>query len=147
MAEEQSWDAFWDEVAAKRRTETIRGVTVTVPADLPLFFPMKLQQAWDSDSEEDFKALVADLFGADTLDAWIEAGMGMQEFQTVLAWGMGQGSGKGTTFAEALEMVRSGQGKAEPANRAERRRSAGTGGPSKRTSNASTGSRRKTSRA
>lgn len=111
-AEEAGWDAFWDEVlreeaeaSGRAPTETIRGVTVKVPQDLPLKFEAKARQLRSSNDEEAFASLLADLFGADVLDAWRENGMGAREFRTVLAWGMSHGRGKPITFREAYELV------------------------------------------
>lgn len=150
----QSWDAFWGEVQADRRTETIRGVTVAVPSDLPLIFQQRANALRDSTDDNDMRELVGLIFGDDVLDRWINAGMGLREFQVVCAWGYANGSGRPTTFAEAYELVTTAEaeGKAPtPPNRAGRRaatsgRSSATGGRSSRTSSASTGSARTRSR-
>lgn len=152
--ESQSWDAFWDEVQREeeaerggRRTEVIRGVEVVVPYDLPLSFDRRLEKFRSSSSEEATRALVADLFGVDALDAWVEAKMTAAEFQTVLMWGVANGKGKPTSFREAYELVRTrSEGKAESSTR--KSGSGGSsGGRSKRTSAANTSSRRGKSRA
>lgn len=111
--EEAGWDAFWDEVlreeaeaAGRAPTEVIRGVTVKVPRDLPLKFQIKSQRMRDRDDEDAFAELLAELFGADVLDAWREAGMGAREFRTVLAWAMAHGRGRPISFREAYELVR-----------------------------------------
>jgi hypothetical protein len=147
-AETQSWDDFWAEVNAKPRTETIRGVTVPVPADLPLNFQQRATALKDSERDEDVRELVGLIFGEGILDRWIEAGMGAREFQVVCAWGYANGSGNATTFREAYDIVMqaAAEGKAPtPPNRAARRaatnkRSSAGGASSKRTSSASTGS-------
>ncbi|MEU0199130.1 MULTISPECIES: hypothetical protein [unclassified Streptomyces] len=151
----ETWDDFWAEVSGGR-TEVIRGVEVQVPTDMPLAMEKRVDELRESEAEEDVAELVALLFGADILTAWIENGMGVQEFQIVLTWGMAQAGGRDLSFAEALELVRDGAGEGKQAgpkgpNRAARRaapakRSAAGGGRSKRTSNASTSSARKTSR-
>lgn len=151
----ESWDAFWQE-ASGGRTEVIRGVEVQVPTDMPLAMEKRIEELSDSEAEEDLAELIAMLFGADVLDAWVDAGMGVLEFQTVLTWGMAQAGGRDLSFREALELVRSGGGEGKQVapkgpNRAARRsapakRSAAGGGRSKPTSRASTGSARKTSR-
>ncbi|MFI6909877.1 hypothetical protein ACIBKY_52055 [Nonomuraea sp. NPDC050394] len=147
--EHQAFDDFWAEVqreeAAERKgppTQVIRGITVTVPYDLPLLFERKTDQMRESGSEETFKELLAELFGADVLDAWIEAGMTSREFEVVLAWGMANGKGREMTFREAYEMVRDKQqGKAKSSTR-KSGGSGSTGRSSKRTSGANTTSRR-----
>lgn len=150
-ADTRSWDEFWAEIeraeAADRgetATTVIRGVRVPVPHDLPMRFTRHLERVSESEDLADVHALLADLFGSDVFDAWVDAGMRSIEFQTVLAWGIANGQGRPLTFAQAFEAVRT-QGKSlrpEPANRTERRASARSGGPSKPTSPASTGSRR-----
>lgn len=148
-----SFDAFWAEVSGGG-VETIRGIEVTIPTDVPLALEMRIKDLQESESEDDIRELVALLFGADVLDAWRDAGMGSLEFQTVLAWGMGRASGAALTFREAYDTVTAAADDAGKApNRATRRAaasskpSAATGGRSKRTSAASTASRRTTSRA
>lgn len=155
-AEHETWDAFWSEVSGGR-TETIRGVQVRVPSDMPLAMERRIEELRDSEAEEDVAELVALLFGEDVMAAWVENGMGGLEFQTVLTWGMAQAGGRDLSFREALDLVREGAGEGKPLgpkgpNRAARRaapakRSAAGGGRSKRTSSASTGSARRTSRA
>lgn len=153
----ETWDAFWAEVSGGR-TEVIRGVEVAVPSDVPMALEQRVDELRDSDAKEDLAELLSLLFGQDVLDQWMDAGMGMLELQTVLTWAMAQAGGRDLTFAEALEMVRSGDAGKLPGpkgpNRAARRatgapakRSAAGGGRSKPTSSASTGSARRTSRA
>ena len=154
QAGHETWDAFWSEVSGGR-TEVIRGVEVAVPTDVPMVLEQRIDELRDSDSKEDLAELLALLFGQDVLEQWMDAGMGMLELQTVLTWGMAQAGGRDLSFGEALEIVRSGEGLGKPKgpNRATRRatgapakRSAAGGGQSKRTTSASTGSARKTSR-
>lgn len=141
-----SWDAFWSEVQREELaergglpTETIRGVQVVIPHDVPMKFDRLLEKAQGSSSEADTKAALAMLFGADVLDRWVEAGMGGQEFQVVLMWGIANGRGKPKTFREAYEMVRQAEeGKAESSTR-KKGGKGGSGGRSKRTSKPATG--------
>jgi hypothetical protein len=154
----ETWDAFWSEVSSGR-TEVIRGIEVRVPTDMPLVMERRIDELRESEAEEDVAELVALLFGEDILDAWIDAGMGSLEFQTVLTWGMAQAGGQDISFADALDLVRNGGGEGKKVgpkgpNRAARRatgaparRSAAGGGRSKPTSRASTSSSRRTSRA
>lgn len=141
----ESWDAFWDEIRREEeaerggpRTETIRGVQVVVPHDLPLRFDRRLDQRSGSSSEEDMRALLVDLFGEDILDQWIDAGMTDMEFRVVLMWGVANGKGKPTTFREAYELVREREsGKAKSSTR-KSAGGGGTGGRSKQTSTPAT---------
>lgn len=151
----ESWDAFWEEVSGGP-TEVIRNVKVRVPTDMPLAMERRIEELSESEAEDDLAELIALLFGADVLGEWIENGMGAQEFQVVLTWGMAQASGRDMSFREALELVRSGGGTGKRPgpkgpNRAARRaapakQSGAGGGQSRRTSNGSTGSSRKKSR-
>ncbi|MFG2976305.1 hypothetical protein ACGFYY_25395 [Streptomyces sp. NPDC048331] len=147
-SEDESFDAFWASVA-RPTTTIIRGVTVAVPRDMPMLVEQRVEELQDSSSIEDIAELVGMIFGENCLEKWRDAGMGLLEFQVILAWGMANARGRKTSFQEAHEMVleQAAEGKAPAPNRAERRsRSAATGGPSKRTSSGSTGSVRKTSR-
>ena len=145
----QSWDDFWAEVGAQAHTETIRGVQVTVPSDLPLRVVVRAEQLAASTSMNDVQSLLVDIFEVDVLDAWIDAGMGAMELRTVLAWASAHGSGKPISFAEAFDVVRAadlGEAPAPvPPNRAARRATSRTGGRSKPTSPANTGSHRRAS--
>lgn len=144
----ESWDAFWAEVSGAR-TETIRGVEVQVPRDVPFGFEERLGALSASSAREDVAELITALFGPDVFDAWADAGMGYYELLTVLTWGMAQASGTDMTFIEAYQAVQelNAEGKApSPPNRAARRaQSKPIGGPSKPTSRASTASTRKRS--
>ncbi|GAA3441065.1 hypothetical protein [Planomonospora venezuelensis] len=150
----ESWDAFWAEIqrqeAAERgesATETIRGVQVVVPHDLPLRFDRRLEQVRDSSAIGDITGLIVELFGADVLDAWVDAGMTAMEFRVVVAWGLARGRGRDLSFRDAYELVKNNsEGKAPGKGT---RRSGGSGGSgqrSKRTSGGSTASRRRASR-
>jgi hypothetical protein len=155
--EHQGFDAFWAEQlrreAAERGqapTEVIRGVTVTVPQDLPLNFRAKARAMRNDDGDDSFKELLASLFGVDVLDAWVQAGMGAREFRTVLAWAMAHGDGNPITWQQAYELVMAkdedgDEGKAPSSTRANGG-SGGSGRSSKPTSGASTSSGRRTSR-
>lgn len=164
-ATSESWDAFWTELETAR-TEVICGVEVPVPTDLPLSYERRLDELRDlgegADPEE-FEPLVEPLFGPGVLAQWVENGIGVTGLLVAVTWGMMQARGQDITFREAYEIVVSDdEGKALGGNRAQRRaaaktaakktprssgRSASTGGRSKPTSSASTGSARKISRA
>lgn len=139
-----SWDDFKREVFGDR-TETIEGVRVKVPTDVPFGFEERLADLSSSSAQDDVEELTAALFGEGVLDQWIDAGMGVMGLMTVLTWGMAQAGGQTEfTFQDAWNALNSDDpGKAlapQPRNRAERReRSRRTGGQSKQTSSGSTG--------
>lgn len=143
---EESWDEFWASQRPRRRkTETIRGVRVEVPTDLPLSFEQDLHDIQETNEEEDVRFLLQTLFGRDVLDEWVDAGMTALELKVVLAWGYANGSGTPITKQEAFELVTQGKAPARHAqhlNRAARRSaSKNTGGRSKPTFDANTRSR------
>ncbi|TXS22614.1 hypothetical protein EAO71_24235 [Streptomyces sp. ms191] len=150
----QSWEDFKRE-AFGGRTETIGGVTVRVPTDMPLVLEDLAGNLSAESRAEDFDEVVTLLYGDGVFQQWVAAGMGAAELMTALMWGMVQATGRDITFMEAYDLVMSddpGKALAMPANRAARRAaskkpSASTGGPSKRTSSASTASARTRSRA
>ncbi|MFF4369625.1 hypothetical protein [Streptomyces sp. NPDC001594] len=144
----QSWDDFWASVS-RPQTTTIRGVEVAIPTDMPMLVEQRVEELHDSTSLDDIAELVGLIFGQDCLDQWRANGMGLLEFRVVLTWGMANARGTEFSFEDAYKLTQEGvaEGKAPPPNRAARRaRSAGTGGRSKPTSNANTGSARRTSR-
>ena len=153
MTAHQSWEDFKRE-AFGGRTEVIGGVTVRVPTDMPLVLEEWAEGLSTDSKKEDFDEVVTLLFGEGVFQQWITAGMGAVELMTAIMWGMVQGTGRDVTFMEAYELVTSddpGKALTAPANRAQRRaaskpRSTSTGGRSRPTSSASTGSARKTSR-
>lgn len=138
------FDAFWLGAHEAKPTK-IRGVLVKPPNDLPLALVEDVENVMGSTDLAAIHRVVRMIFGEDILGTWISAGMGLREFQTVLAWAGAHMRGKPVTFAEAmrianeaLDALEAEQGKA-PANRAERRarkkkdrpgrnRSAATGG-------------------
>ncbi|MFM9777097.1 hypothetical protein [Streptomyces scabiei] len=147
---EESWDDFWAEVS-RGRTEVIRGVEVQVPTDMPMIVEKRVEELQDSGSLEDIQELLGLLFGADVLDQWLEAGMGLKEFRVIITWGLAHASGRELTFQEALDLVQQGAGAGKqlapkgPNRAARRSQSAAGGGRSKRTSSASTATSRKRS--
>lgn len=150
-ADTQAWDEFWAEVQPAQRTQVICGVEVLVPTDMPLNLMHRLEELQSSESEDDLHELVALLFGEGALADWQDAGMTFGQFQVALAWGVAHAQGQDLSFREVYERVQAAeQGKAPAPNRAARRaaarpRSASTGGRSKPTSRANTGSARRRS--
>lgn len=155
--EHQGFDAFWAEQLRKEAaergqapTETIRGVTVKVPQDLPMRFRAMARGMRNEQGDEAFKELLAALFGTDVLDAWDKNGMGAREFRTVLAWGLAHGDGNPISWQQAYEQVMAkeedGDAGKESSSARKSGGSAGTGRSSKPTSGANTSSSRKTSR-
>ncbi|MBF8186319.1 hypothetical protein ITP53_11275 [Nonomuraea sp. K274] len=120
-----SWDEFWSEVEAaeERRTETIKGVEVEVPRELTVRFARRAELLQDSSRMEDVTSLLADLYSKEIVEQWIDGGMGLPEFQTVLAWSIAHASGKPMSFREALASVKNlHQAKAEAGGKARTRR-------------------------
>lgn len=146
-----SFDAYWAEVTGAR-TETIRGVTVRVPVDVPMVLGQRIVDLQESEQEEDMAELIGLLFGvgADAFETWKQAGMGVEEFQVVLAWGLAHANGNPITWQDAHRLAQdatSGKVPAPPNRAARRASSASTGGPSKPRSSRSTASTRRASRA
>lgn len=155
------WDGFRAEEVPKQTT--ILGVVVDIPVDLPLYYD-DLQERMststagvDSDEAEAmYYEMLALLFGEGTLDQWKATKKLTSRMLRVLTiWGIRNGNGTATSFAEAGHLVREAEqaeaeGKPLGPNRAERRKratgarsstsrtSGTTGQPSKATSRAST---------
>lgn len=152
--ENQSFDDFWAEVEAKHkpRTETIRGVTVRVPTRASMRFKRRLASLdIHNTSEEEVNQFLAELFGGDVLEKWIDAGMGEEELAVVMAWAIACTLGREITWREAYETITTGKAPARLAKEkalaaktgASTQQSDGTGGQSKPRSQRSTRRRRK----
>ncbi|MFE6079968.1 hypothetical protein [Streptomyces virginiae] len=146
------FDAYWAEIS-NTKTDTVRGVTIRIPTDIPMAVEQRLADLQESSREEDLVELITLLFGvdADAFDTWKNAGMGAMEFQVLVIWGMSHAGGSPMTVAEAHEAVvqatAEGKDPAGPNRAARRASSASTGGRSKPRSARTTGSTRTTSRA
>lgn len=104
-AEYDDFDKFWAS-RTKVRPARIRGVIVTPPTDVPLNMIDELAKVQASEDERDVKRMVASIFGGDVFDQWYEAGMGIEEFQVILAWAGAAMRGQPVTFAEAVDIYR-----------------------------------------
>lgn len=140
QSEHESFDAFWTEVEASRTPEyeTIRGVRVRVPnsGDMTLRFKRDLSQMDMGDvSEDEAQRVVGELFGAEALESWVDAGMSEEQFGVVMAWGMARASGKKITWREAYDAVIEGKApdrlKQNTKNPTSKRASGSTGGRSR----------------
>lgn len=114
-SEHESFDAFWQSLTpSEERTETICGVTVTVPTSerMTLRFRRELERLdmhGRETTDEEMRTVVSDLFGADVLDRWTDAGMTEQQLAVVMAWGIACASGKEMTWREAYAAVVEGK--------------------------------------
>lgn len=138
--EEDDFLAFWDQqrAQAKQATTRILGVDVVVPSDIPLGLQDLATELQDSTDPADIERLVRMLFGEGVYRQWTVNGLTVKMLTTLFCWGMANGAGKATTFAEAAELAAEAEeakAKAEaegkgltPPNRANRRGSSKTGG-------------------
>lgn len=146
--ESEDFDAFWRGVERKPTVlRNVFGVDVVLPPALPLRFEVEARRAQESSSEEDTRRMVGLLFGDDALDAWVAKGMDVDQFAVLLMWGTANTRSPGSlTLPEALEIYRTrslGNAPAAATKTGSGRVSAATGQRSKRTSRASTSSRKK----
>jgi hypothetical protein len=144
----EDFDAFWS--AQERKATSLRnvfGVDVTLPAALPLRFEVEARKVAESSSEDDTKRMVGILFGDDALDRWTAAGMDVEQFAVLLLWGTANTRAPNSmTLAEAKDaMERQQEAKAQGKELVTTSggESSATGPRSKRTSRASTGSRKR----
>jgi hypothetical protein len=150
--ETEDFDAFWASVERKPATlKNVFGQDITLPPSLPLKFEVEARKAQTSKDENDTKRLVGILFGADVLDGWTERGMDLEQFSVLLMWGTANTRSPGSmslTEARDIFQARSASlGKAEETAPATTSGGASrsTGPQSKRTSRASTGSKKRKS--
>lgn len=119
------FDAFWAGEADKIKAARIRGVVVRPPADVSLSLLNRLDQVAGSTDERDMHDVVRRIFGRDVLNVWIDAGMGVRELQTVIAWAGAAMRGKSIDFAEAAhlaaEAMAENEASGKAGNRAARR--------------------------
>lgn len=136
----RSFDAFWAEQLGEVKHDTIRGVRIQVPRDMPLRLLREIETETATEvTESVVRRFARVLFGGDVVEQWIDAGMGTREFQVVVRWGTQHAKGSPVTWQEAYDSLQddeAGAGKA----RSRRTRSGASGPRSRRTSTASTGS-------
>lgn len=130
-AEYDDFDGFW-QAQHPVRPAKIRGRLVTPPIDVPLVLLEKYDRVQGSADLDAIKDVLGDVFGEGTIDAWTAAGMGLREWQTVLAWAGAHMRGKPIEFAEAYALVMAAMdemekqaGKAPATNRKGRRAARG----------------------
>lgn len=152
----EDFDAFWSSVEHEPvRLDNVFGVDIVLEPGLPLKFQVVSERLKDEQSEQALHEIIAIVFGEGTLDTWTERGVTHEQLMVLLMWGIANRKTPGSmSLARARELHlqhTADQGKAEaPApTRATTSgaASASTGSRSKRTSAASTASRRRTSRA
>lgn len=124
-AEYDDFDAFWAS-RTQVRPARIRGEIVTPPTDVPLAMLDELAEVENSEKPEDVKRMLARIFGGEVFDKWVDAGMGLEEFQVVLAWAGAHMRGTPCTFAEAVELYL--KARAEQAGKARARPPKAKGG-------------------
>lgn len=152
-AESEDFDAFWAE--QDRQGQVLRnvfGVDVELPPALPLRFEIEARRTVSSQSEQDTKRMVALLFGDEAFQRWQNTGMDIDQFGTLLLWGTAnvrkpRSMSLSEAYATYQRMLAEREaGEAEGKAPASGPRSSNTGAGSRRTSAASTSSRRKRSR-
>jgi hypothetical protein len=134
-AEVDDFDTFWSSQNAVKPAR-IRGRVVTPPTDVPLALLNQLDQVEGSTELDDIKRVLAVAYGEPVVDHWSDAGMGVREFQVVLAWTGAAMRGKPVDFATAQQLAteaaeaaeRTGKGGTNRAARRFRKKSGGTGG-------------------
>lgn len=101
----EDFDAFWSTRKRKRRTTTIMGQPVVLPASLPLQFELEAKRLQRSKRDKDVHKLVAILFGEDAFTKWARAGMDLEQFQVLLAWAPQVIAGADLTLAEVADAL------------------------------------------
>lgn len=147
----EDFDAFWS--AQDRKPTSLKnvfGVDVTLPPALPLRFEVEARKVAVSKDPDDTKRMVGILFGSDALDHWIARGMDLEQFAVLLMWGTANTRQPDSmTLGQARDVYltrMAAQGKADPGTApgtTSGSASSATGPRSKRTSAASTGSRKR----
>ena len=137
------FDAFWSSYRPAQ-TIVVLGQEIEVPTDLPVELALGAGQL-DTSDLGGLQRVLGDIYSGETVDAWVDAGIGAMQMAVILAWTLAHIQGEPISFADALERCQS-QGKAPAPNRATRRAatrsrsSAPIGRPSLPTSAANTAS-------
>lgn len=108
----EDFDAFWSTRKRRRRTTTIMGERVELPASLPLQFELEARKRAKSTKDKDVRKLVAILFGEGALSRWAARGMDLEQFGVLLAWAPQVIAGQDVTLAQVadeLEAMDDGQ--------------------------------------
>lgn len=152
-ADGEDFTAFWH--GRNRRGAILRnvvpGVNVELPPELPLAFEVEARRLANDESLAAVHHLFAMLYGTGTLDQLIGGGLTGEQLGVLILWGAANGSGRVMSLADAtaeFERMKAAKaaGKALPRPSGSGGTSAGTGGASRPTSRASTGSKKKKSR-
>jgi len=127
----EDFDKFW--ANAQRRQislKNVMGVDVVLPPMLPLIFQAEYRRMKNAsaDDEKAVGRLVGLLFGQDAYQRWREAGMDLEQFSTLLLWGIANCSGNPISLGEAREQ----QEKAKQEKLAELKAAAEGGEPPKK---------------
>jgi hypothetical protein len=109
----EDFDAFWAQRERKRKSTTVMGVAVELPASLPLQFELEARRLQRSKRDKDVRTLVGILFGADALDTWTAKGMDLEQLMVLLAWAPQVIAGEDVTLAEVAEAVAKANAKSD----------------------------------
>lgn len=102
----EDFDAFWTGHDKRTRTRVkIMGQIIELPKALPLQFELEARRLQRSKSDDDVRKLVGILFGADAMEKWAEAGMDLDQFKVLLAWGPRRIAGEHVTFGQVAAEV------------------------------------------
>ena len=112
----EDFDAFWAQRERKRKSTTVMGVAVELPASLPLQFELEARRLQRSKRDKDVRTLVGILFGADALDTWTAKGMDLEQLMVLLAWAPQVLSGQDVSLAEVADQVAKANAKSETAD-------------------------------
>jgi len=133
----EDFDGFWARQhaqraggASTRARARVRGVIVTAPLDIPIAFELRSRQVQKSKDPDEVKALIALLTGPEVLERLIDAGIGGDELQVVLAWACANaGHRKRVSFGEVARRVAeaeaAGRGPGKPKRKTKRKRGSG----------------------
>lgn len=106
MTKHKDFDAYFAEVEKEDITFTVKGQQFTLPDSLPAIVMIRIMKMQSEEGEgTEVSADVAiemmeQVFGKETNDRLLETGIGMEEYQEILQWAIGELSGKNKKAAK-----------------------------------------------
>ncbi|MEJ2886150.1 hypothetical protein [Actinomycetospora aeridis] len=97
----EDFDAFWAQYQTTKPQVRILGEVVPIPHDMPLWVE-QLSERGRQNTVADLHKMVDALYGANTLQRWIDRGAGLKQLKVIIAWTTLRVQGRQVTFADAM---------------------------------------------
>jgi|ERR1700741_5467920 len=100
------YDAFWEQYSAKSPRKKVRvlGQLISLPFDIPLSLERRMSVTNMADKEA-LGQLLAEIYGEDVLDAWVDNGMGTKQMALLVSWTLLRVQGSDITLQDAAKAM------------------------------------------